>query len=289
MDVFPAAFALKGLAVAVAGCGEAAQAKARLFAGSPATVLRLADADAADPVGYAGVRLAFIAVEPAGAAGAAAAARKAGALVNVVDRPELCDFTTPAIVDRGAVVAAVMTGGAAPLLAAELRREIEALWPAGLGELAALVQALQGELRAALPAVGDRRAWLRRLLDGPAPALALAGQGQAALAMAREQRFERSSAGRLTLLVPPSSPDLLSLRALQALGRADQVLVAGAVDPALLAMARRDAPIAAPEDVAPGRVAAELAAGASVVCIGPRAAFAAFGAMEDLPVAGPLP
>ena len=40
MDSFPAFFPLTGRTVVIAGDGEGAEAKARLFAGSPATVLR---------------------------------------------------------------------------------------------------------------------------------------------------------------------------------------------------------------------------------------------------------
>ena len=285
MDVFPAAFPLAGLIVVVAGEGEPADAKASLFEGSPATLVRVAAAAAGRPQSYEGARLAFVAVPGDAAIEAAAAARAAGALVNVVDRPELCDFNTPAIVDRGAVVAAVATGGAAPLLAAELRREIEARWPAGLGGAATLLRALQDEVRTALPAVADRRAWLRRLLDGAAPALAMAGEMEAALALSRRSLAELGYGGRVSLLVPPASPDLLSLRALQVLSRADRLVVAEGVAPELVALARRDAPVSPLSAVSAASVAEEVARGGSVVLVGPAALFADFGAAERLPVA----
>ncbi len=285
MEVFPAAFPLAGVTIAVAGEGEAADAKARLFARSPATLIRIAAAEAGRRDGYAGVRLAFVALPGPAAVEAAAAARAAGALVNVVDRPELCDFNTPAIVDRGAVVAAIATGGAAPLLAAELRRDIEARWPAGLGGAAALLRTLQDEVRAALPAIADRRAWLRRLLDGKAPGLAVRGEMEAALALARRSLGERGGGGRLSLLLPPASPDLLSLRALQALSRADRLVVAQGVPAELLALARRDAPVSGVEAVTAAWVIEEVAKGASIVCVGAAALFAGFGVTEQLPVA----
>jgi len=59
--------------------------------------------------------------------------------VNVVDRPELSTFIMPAIVDRGDVVVAVGTSGSAPVLARRIRERIEALLPARVGELAALL------------------------------------------------------------------------------------------------------------------------------------------------------
>ena len=80
MEVFPAAFPLSGMTIALAGEGEAADAKARLFEGSPATLRRVARSEAAVPPAYAGARLAFIAIPGPEAVDAAAAARAAGAL-----------------------------------------------------------------------------------------------------------------------------------------------------------------------------------------------------------------
>ena len=48
MNAFPAFFPLAGRRVAIVGEGEAAEAKARLFAGSPAEVVRLSAAQGAD-------------------------------------------------------------------------------------------------------------------------------------------------------------------------------------------------------------------------------------------------
>ena len=69
-------------------------------------------------------------------------ARTAGVLVNVVDRPELCDFIVPAQVRRGDLLIAVSTGGAAPSLARRLRERLEkefgpeyAMYLAVLGEV----------------------------------------------------------------------------------------------------------------------------------------------------------
>ena len=46
-------------------------------------------------------------------------------LVNVPDRPELCDFTVPSILDRSPVLLAIGTGGASAGLAKALRLRLE--------------------------------------------------------------------------------------------------------------------------------------------------------------------
>jgi precorrin-2 dehydrogenase/sirohydrochlorin ferrochelatase len=245
MDVFPAAFPLRGRRIVIAGEGDAAEAKARLFDGSPAEVLRLRGPDAFDAERYFGARLAFIALHGEDAAKAASTARGAGVLVNVIDRPELCDFTTPAIVDRGEVVGAIMTGGAAPVLATELRLTLEAQWPASLGQIAALLDRVKHQLRSRLPDPSARRALLRALIRGPAGQAALDGRmaEAEALAMAALAAATEPPPARLVLLRAPKAPDLLTLRALRWLSEADRILVDAGTDPTLVEFARRDAPL----------------------------------------------
>jgi precorrin-2 dehydrogenase/sirohydrochlorin ferrochelatase len=55
----------------------------------------------------------------------ASRARALGVLVNVEDRPELCDFHLPAVTRRGTLLLTVSTGGRAPGLARRLREWLE--------------------------------------------------------------------------------------------------------------------------------------------------------------------
>jgi precorrin-2 dehydrogenase / sirohydrochlorin ferrochelatase len=79
----------------------------------------------------------------------ATAARAAGILVNVEDRPELCDFNVPAIARRGALIFTVSTGGKAPGLARRLREWLEehfgAEWEGRLAELGAVRERWRAE------------------------------------------------------------------------------------------------------------------------------------------------
>lgn len=168
MESFPAYFPLAGRRVVIVGSGEAADGKARLFDGSPAEVFRLDDGRAFDPETYRGAALVFIAGEDeAFDTAAAAAVREAGVPVNVVDRPALCDFFTPSLVDRGEVVVAVGTGGASPVLAQMLRQEIEARVPEGTGRVAALLRLHRDEVRRRFPDMKLRAEFLRGVLTGP--------------------------------------------------------------------------------------------------------------------------
>jgi siroheme synthase-like protein len=72
-------------------------------------------------------------------------ARQRGALVNVADQPEDCDFFLPSVVQDGCVVVAVGTGGAAPALAAHLRDNVKL--PERIGEFAACLSELRNELK----------------------------------------------------------------------------------------------------------------------------------------------
>jgi len=87
----------------------------------------------------------------------ARAAHKHGALVNVVDAPDLCDFTVPATVVRGDLVVAISTSGKAPALAKRLRVELEDLLPPGYAEFVELLGELRSEVMAEVQE-GSRRA-----------------------------------------------------------------------------------------------------------------------------------
>ena len=68
--------------------------------------------------------------------------------INIVDRPDLCTFTVPAVIERGAIQIAIGTSGTYPAFAKKLREKIEEL----IGpEYADHVQFL-GEVRARIMA-----------------------------------------------------------------------------------------------------------------------------------------
>jgi len=243
MDSFPAFFPLAGRSVAIAGEGDGAEAKARLFVGSPARVVRLDKAAALDPKAYEGMTLAFVAGDDeTWACKAADAARNAHVPVNVVDRPALCDFTTPSIIDRGGVVAAIGTGGASPMLATLLRQDIEARTPEGIGRVADLFRTMQDEVRGTFPEAGARRRFLRSALSGPAAQAALEGDLATARSRLRALMTDgQTPAGAIQYVQSTGPAERLTLKALRALAAADTLVCDPGINPEILALARRDA------------------------------------------------
>jgi siroheme synthase (precorrin-2 oxidase/ferrochelatase) len=269
MNSFPAYFPLEGRRVVIVGDGEAAETKARLFSGSPAVVERMSAVAGADVRAYIGAVLAFVATKDDAAAEAASrAARAAGVPVNVVDRPQLSDFVTPAVIDRGEVVAAIGTGGTAPILASLLRGDIEARVPEGAGRVAALLGRMQAEVRAAYPDLAQRRAFLRSVLDGPAAEAALAGDGARAESLLRGAiAAGLTTAGSVRLIDGAGPADLLTLRAARALAEADVLVIDPDADPGIVSVARRDARRVAAHDADGGALQAMLTEGQQVVWI----------------------
>lgn len=226
-----------GQQVLVLGDGPAAEPKRRLVERAGGVVVD----DLARAIDE-GVRLAFIAYDDAAACEVAAInARCAGMLVNVVDRPELCDFTTPSILDRDPLLVAIGTGGASAGLAKHVRLRLERVLPDTLGLLAKALEAARPALRARFPdGAARRRAVDAALREGGAldPLDPLAHERVAEWAAGAA--IERT-AGTIALTITSPDPEDLTLRQARLLGEADVLLIDGAIPPAILARARADA------------------------------------------------
>ncbi len=172
-----------------------------------------------------------------------AAANQRGIPVNVVDRPALCSFITPAVVDRAPITVAVSSGGAAPVLARLIRARIEALVPPSWGRLAAIADEFKGEIRRRLPDTALRRRVLERALGGRVADLVATGDDDAARReMTRQIEHGAEPSGIVYLVgAGPGAADLLTVRAHRLLGEADVIVHDRLIGPDVLDMARRDA------------------------------------------------
>lgn len=228
---------IAGKPVLVLGEGDAAQAKRRLVERAGGII----ETDSARAVDE-GVRLAFVAYEDAKACEVSAInLRCAGLLVNVVDRPDLCDFTTPSVLDRNPVLIAVGTGGASAGLAKHVRLRLERILPPSLGALADALFAARTRLRARFPDGAQRRRAIDEALrEGGAldPFDAASHKRvESWLDGSGDQREARTA--RFVLSSP--DPDDLTLKQARLLGEADNVCADHQVPPTVLARARADA------------------------------------------------
>lgn len=177
-----------------------------------------------------------------------------GILVNAVDRPDLCDFTLPALVARDPVLLAIGTSGASAGLAKALRQRIEALLPTRLGALADALHTARGGIRARWGDPAERRRALDAALaeGGPLDPLTDADADAVARWLAGVEEDAAPAPPRLVLLrLRSGDPDLLTLRDARLLGRADRLYHRPDMPAAILDRARADAariPCAAPPE-----------------------------------------
>lgn len=239
MHSLPLFVRLQDRAVALVGSGPAADAKRRLLERAGAHIVDEGEA-------------ATLAIVANGDEAAVARLKARGVLVNVVDRPDLCDFTLPAIVDRSPVIVAVGTGGASAGLAKALRQRLETLLPSALGSLASKLEAARDGMRSRWPDAVERRHALDAgfteggLLDPLAEAHDVEtwfGGGEA------------SGSRREVVLLTSADPDELTLRAARLLGEADMIWHDATVPAVILDRARADAERhvgTLPEHISPG-------------------------------------
>ncbi len=264
MKTFPMFLQMNGRRVVIAGGGEQAAQKTRLMLKTEARIeilaqeleeelQALADAgrvvhvtDRATPAHFADTALCFVASGCPGADAAMhALAKKGGATVNVVDQPDLCDALTPSIVDRDPVVIAIGTEGTAPVLARQIKTQMEQALEPRLGELAALAGRLRGAAMARLAPRDRRDLWRWVFNDMPRKAFARGAEREAARAIKdaiQTGDFREDKDGSVALVgAGPGAKDLITLRGVQRLQEADVIFYDRLVDPEILELARRDA------------------------------------------------
>lgn len=219
-----------GRPVIVLGDGEAAEAKRRLVERAGGRVVGADNAEA---------RLAFVASDAPEAAAARLRAR--GVLVNVVDRPELCDFTTPSILDRSPVLIAIGTGGTSAGLAKALRLRLEAVLPQSLGRLAEALGGARNALRRRWPDPGDRRLALDAALGDGGVLDPLREDGASRVEAWLNDPSEGAPPGAVEIVLRSADPEDLTLREARLLGSADVLAHEPGVPPVVLDRARADA------------------------------------------------
>jgi len=245
LAVLPVFLDLHGKKAIVVGASEGALWKAELLvqAGASVTLVcekptaatlqwvsnakmerALIEAVAWQDISFAGATLVVADVARPESAELAAKARAAGALVNIVDQPAHCQFQFGSIVNKSPLVIGISTGGAAPVLAQLVRTLIEAALPGSLQALAQKASALRARVNARLDGADQRRRYWNAFFARAFGKMA--------------NQHDLCSAG---YAITASEVGDLTLRDLEMLRRADRVLCRPGANPAIIALARREA------------------------------------------------
>jgi len=164
--------------------------------------------------------------------------------VNVVDRPQLCTFVFPSVIDRSPIVVAISSEGASPVLARHLRAKLETIIPASYGRLADLARKFRERVKDRIGSLNERRRFWEKVIEGPIAEYVFTGrekQAEAALDQAINNATG-SGAGEVYLVGGgPGDPDLLTFRALRLMQQADVVVYDRLVSSEVLDLVRRDA------------------------------------------------
>jgi uroporphyrin-III C-methyltransferase/precorrin-2 dehydrogenase/sirohydrochlorin ferrochelatase len=238
LALLPLFHELRGRKAVVVGSSAGAEWKAELLAAAGANVLRLpAEWTQADLTGAA-IAIGDIA-EPGEALCFVEAAHAAGAIVNVIDRPELCDVQFGTIVNRSPVVVGISTGGGAPVLGQSIRARIESILPLGLSRWAETARTWRPRIKQKQSDFAARRAFWHRFADAAwrNPDHQPTDSDFAALLASAPQPN-----GRVTLVgAGPGDPELLTLKAVRALQSATVILYDQLIGAEVLELARREA------------------------------------------------
>src|SRR5690349_4566654 len=157
----------------------------------------------------------------------AAAARAAGVLVNVIDKPKFCDFAFGAIVNRSPLVIGVSTDGAAPVFAQAIRAKLEAIIPRGFSHWAAAAARWRSAVKASgLSFAGRRKFWqlfTSHAITHPQQAPSQ-HEFRSFLAEVRGLGPATENGSVVLFDAVPGDPELLTLRTVRALQTADVIL-----------------------------------------------------------------
>ena len=175
----------------------------------------------------------------------AKAADKKNIPVNVVDQPELCSFIMPSIVDRSPVVVAISSSGRSPVLTRKIKELNETLISNREGQLAELLGTFREKVRNKYSDFIERVKFWESLLESEVTELVYSGNEGAAIQLIEDklkQSDQTEAIGEVYLVgAGPGDPDLLTLRALRLMHKADVVLYDRLVSQEIMDKLRPDA------------------------------------------------
>jgi len=164
-------------------------------------------------------------------------------LVNSVDDPPHCRFMVPAIIDRSPLVVSIATNGTSPVLSRQIRTQLEASIPHGMGKLADFSGKWRAAVKAKIENPDERRIFWEDLYASPLKEQVFNDNIAQANHLIEQALIEwKKPKGEVYLVgAGPGDPELLTLKALRLMQQADVVIYDRLVSPPILDLCRRDA------------------------------------------------
>ena len=164
-------------------------------------------------------------------------------LVNSVDDPPHCRFMVPAIIDRSPLVISVASNGTSPVLSRQIRTQLEATIPHGMGKLAEFSGKWRSRVKAKIVNPDQRRIFWEDLYASPLKEQVF-NDNMAEADRLIEQALQewQQPKGEVYLVgAGPGDPELLTLKALRLMQQADVVIYDRLVSEPIMDLCRRDA------------------------------------------------
>lgn len=263
MDIFPISLKLQQQPCLIVGGGHIARRKATLLAKAGAVIDVIApeidsglleivqqsrgqylQAPFSAEIQLRPYRLVIAATDDKAVNQAVFAACEAeNVLVNSVDDPPHCRFMVPAIIDRSPLVVSIATNGASPVLSRQIRTQLEASIPHGMGKLADFSGKWRAAVKAKIANPDERRIFWEELYASPLKEQVFHGNTAEADRLIEQTLLEwQRPKGEVYLVgAGPGDPELLTLKALRLMQQADVVIYDRLVSQPILELCRRDA------------------------------------------------
>ena len=169
-------------------------------------------------------------------------ANKNNILINVVDQPDLCTCTFGSIVERGDLVVAISTGGNAPVFARNLREKFETLLPQSTKQLIDFSASIREKVMNSFSQFNKRRIFWELFFDAFAAKKNITKSNLTTITNQLIKTLKNKHSGEVFLVgAGPGDPELLTLRALHLIQKADICIYDNLVSKEILELVRRDA------------------------------------------------
>lgn len=164
-------------------------------------------------------------------------------LVNSVDDPPHCRFMVPAIIDRSPLIISVASNGTSPVLSRQIRTQLEATIPHGMGKLAEFSGKWRSAVKAKIINPDERRIFWEDLYASPLTEQVFNDNLAEADRLIEQALNEwQKPKGEVYLVgAGPGDPELLTLKALRLMQQADVVIYDRLVSAPIMDLCRRDA------------------------------------------------